>query len=244
MSYSAMSHQSAGYVVTAGNYNQFTDNDAACAVAAFTTKGDLFAGTGSAAGARLAAGTNFFAPFYHSGETAGIFAKAAPICLFSDATEISVSNTTTETDIIGASGITIPANYLTTKNWMEILFLELYYNNTGSDRTITRKVYYGSASYSNVQTITSGGTVLSMWWRWFIRAAGGTSAQSVHLVTEYVPSSGSAALGPGVYEYTTGWTVDATANQTLRLTVQNSYASTSLYSKSRIAQVTFQGTTQ
>lgn len=228
-------------VVDASTMNTHVrDNLLESPTAKVTGKGVLTPGTAANAVAALAAGSNFFAPIYHSGESTGLFTKAVPIILFSDATEISTASSTTETDIFS---ITLPANWLTTKNWLEILFMDSQYNNTGSDRIITRKVYYGSASHAWAPTSTSGGTIVNTWWHWFIRAAGGTSAQTLHMYFEYIPSSGVAGMG-GMYEYTTGFTVDATQPQTLRLSVQNNFSSSALWSKSRIAMVTFHGTTQ
>ena len=56
MSYATMTTRSAGYVVPASEYNQFIANDEACAVANIQAAGDLFYGTASKAGARLAKG--------------------------------------------------------------------------------------------------------------------------------------------------------------------------------------------
>lgn len=239
MSYSAMSHQSAGYVVTASNYNQFTDNDAACAVAAFTTKGDLFPATGSAAGARLAAGSNFFAPIYHSGETTGLFAKAVPVCIFSDATEISVANTTTETEI--QTAITLAANWLTTKNWLQINLWDLSLNNKGTDGVLTYKLYYGSNTYSYAITMTSGATSIERYLRFYLRAEGGASTQRASVEGLYVPSSGGVG-GIGLPSSTIS--TDATSAQTLKLTVTLDAASASFYCKKRVVEVLFHGTTQ
>jgi hypothetical protein len=56
MTYSTMTTRSAGYVVPASEYNQFIANDEACAVANIQAAGDLFYGTASKAGTRLAKG--------------------------------------------------------------------------------------------------------------------------------------------------------------------------------------------
>jgi hypothetical protein len=71
MAYVTMTTRSAGYVVPASEWNQLIANDEACAVAGFTTAGDLFYGTGSKAGSRLGIGSTAYSRLRtNSGKTA------------------------------------------------------------------------------------------------------------------------------------------------------------------------------
>jgi hypothetical protein len=214
------------------------DNLNETAPAKVTGKGVLTPGTGANAIAALAAGTNFFAPVYHSGETTGMFTKAVPITLYSDATTVAVVNSTTETELFT---YTLPANWLTTKNWIDIDLWTYQYNNSGSDRNFTYKLYYGTDTVSFISTLTTGGTQYNLNTKWILRADGDTSNQQAACNAIIVPSTGTTSVG-GLFE--AAITTDATADQTLKMTLTLSAAHASLSFNRRAIAVNFHGTTQ
>jgi hypothetical protein len=152
MSYASMTKRSAGYVVPASEYNQFIDNDEACAVAAYTTKGDLFAGTGSKAGARVAAGANRWGISYDSTKTAGISINPQKTILASRG-YLAITDGTA----VDVLSVTIPGGFMSTNQSIGFTLWYRELNNKGSNGEILTRFYLGSSymnnNYTNEHTI-------------------------------------------------------------------------------------------
>lgn len=152
----AMTKRSAGYVVPASEWNQLIDNDEACAVAQFTTAGDIFYGTGSRAGARLALGTRDYGLF--AGASAPEWGGVMRILAHS-LTKTEIKSSVTETNLWGA--YTLAANRF--PSTAELFYLGYYYytNTGGSDDTFTLKFHFGASSITlHSQVITTGNSGL------------------------------------------------------------------------------------
>jgi hypothetical protein len=158
MAYATMTKQSAGYIVTASDYGQIIDNDEACAAGITTTKGDLAAGTGSKALARLAAGSDYKVPYYLAANSNGMGTMNALLQLVRSSTYLGISNTSAEQTLLTG---TVPANYLYGGSAARVLGYHGYVqvtNSTGSNQTVTFKLYYDTGSISVAATIATGAT--------------------------------------------------------------------------------------
>jgi len=139
MSSVAMTKRSAGYVVPASEWNQLIDNDEACAAALMQAAADLFVGTGSRAGKRLAKGTAYQVLRVNSGATDLEWASN-PV-FDAETTNVDIS-TTSETEIFTKS-ITLDANDLVD------LWIDCKAVDSGAGG-ITVKVYSGSTLLATV----------------------------------------------------------------------------------------------
>jgi hypothetical protein len=217
MAYSTMTTRSAGYVVPASEWNQLLANDEACAVAAFTTKGDLFAGTGSKAGARLAAGGDYWGPIYLASATPGMVKAPTPQVMQANGFASEISNDNTEKTLCT---ISIPANFLSTNQSIIYELDLLAYNNKGSNGVVSIKAYYGASyvsnNYGSHNTVNNGAS-----WSWFriwaiCAANGATNAQSLLMLAalQNTPLGAYAAFPQTVASAA----VDSTSAQTAKLT--------------------------
>lgn len=177
MAYSTMTTRSAGYVVPASEWNQLISNDEACAVASFTTKGDMFAATASKAGVRLAAGANYWGPTYLSTNANGLAVHPQRTILKSAGYQ-RVVNSTAWTN---ACTVSIPGGFLGT-NQSILYSLEMdVLNNKGSNGVINVQVSYGTSlltnNFVNWQTWDYGASRGWFGMRAIISACGATNAQ-------------------------------------------------------------------
>ena len=220
MPYSAMSHRSTGYLVPASEYNQLVDNDAACAVAAMAAKGDLFVGTGSLTGAKLAAGPNYNSLFTRSGATLGLEYMPAHYLIDSVTNIQEVVNTDVKTTV-WTKAITVPL-YAGSKNYLlHGRFFGSYANNSGSSKTLYLEANYGAmtaltCSYADTAYTTTHRPVFYDFW---IQGNGATNVQvgnaSMHVI-----------LSSYLADYTTfiAGAVDSAASVTLTMTAKWSAA--------------------
>lgn len=218
MSYSAMGHQSAGYVVTASNYNQFTDNDAACAVAAFTTKGDIFAATGSAAGARLAAGSDYKSLAALSTASSGLAYVPSPNYIDFSTTVTEFSNSSSEQTLY-TKDIT-QSLYTSSKNRVLVCDFQcqLYNNKAASTIQYSYKFKFGAVTltcgaFSQSSPANAYYDVVIRAW---VMGNGATNAQIIGGNSCWYWGGSPTLYSPA----TTTGTVDSTASVTVSLTCQ------------------------
>jgi hypothetical protein len=210
MSYSSMSHQSAGYVVTASNYNQFTDNDAACAVAAYTTKGDLFPATGSLTGARLAAGTDYYGLHADSAQSSGLLWMPDPYGVEHVTAKTEFSNSSAE-QTLWSKSVTWSLYSGSSNRMLHLHALISSFNNTGGNVVLTYKFKYG-ATVVTFQNITEGSVATYYYPSPLHAYVVGNGATNAQWAMGFI--NGSFASSSAVY---TG-TVDSTAAVTVSLT--------------------------
>lgn len=121
-----------------------------------TTKGDIYAATGSGVVTRFAAGADAFGVRYDSSQSTGI--KAVPVSRVLGLlnTPVTVTNTTTETTLFT---VTVPANSFSTTN---AVIGNLYFFNldsaTGTTNDATFKLYIGATNIATL-ALENGGFV-------------------------------------------------------------------------------------
>lgn len=219
MAYSTMTTRSAGYVVPASEWNQLIANDEACATAGITTKGDLWAGTGSKAGARLAAGADYFSPAYLASKTNGVTTAPNDANLDVDSYTSLVASSTAENVI---STTSLPANWLWKAGGLaNVLIYEILvdaYNDTGGGVSFAVKHHYGGSSITVTFDITDNGTGFAqIYSRFILCGLGATNAQrGVHWYSERDPAGSGISLA--MYA-TADWTVNSASAQTAKTTV-------------------------
>ena len=211
MSYASQSHVAFGDTWTAALHNQMIDNSEACAVANFTTKGDLFAGTGSKAGARLAGGSDYWAPNYLASKSQGLTTAPGMPILKSTGYQ-SWSNSLAETDVCSA---TLPGGFLGTTQAVRFLLSLKLLQNSGSNSTLTVKLYYGATSaVSAWPSIANSGNPYCVECWGTLGAGNATNVQTINIAL----AGGNAAGGTYVMG-TAAAAIDSTAAQTVKWTV-------------------------
>lgn len=213
MAYSTMTTRSAGYVVPASEWNQLIANDEACAVAGFTTAGDLFYGTGSKAGSRLAIGAANKTLMVNSGATAPEWGVARRI--LKQVGYSLVSNDNTEKTI---ATVSIPANTLAVAGlyyWLDIF----PYNDTGGNVNFTVTAHYATLTRTQTVVIADNNTnyqqiVLEAW----CHQSTATNAQNMW--GRYYEKDDAGANNGGNGLLPTAGAIDSTSAQTAKLTVQ------------------------
>lgn len=168
MAYVSPSTRSTGALITAAIWNaDIVGNEQASAPDVFTTKGDLFAGTGADAGARVAVGTNNAALVADSAQAAGVKWTTTPT--FAGGTEITdylrITNTGGNQRIVignsGGSGANNPSIIETSNGNMRFGGGDSWTGNGGTFTETMRIgdnlcVYIGDSDNTN---ITQGLTI-------------------------------------------------------------------------------------
>lgn len=139
-----------------------------------------------------------------------------------------VSNTGTETSVYSK---TIAGGQLSTNKYMRITMLGDYVNNSGSTSIFTIRVKYGGTTFTTMSySFNSGATHGATKVQADVLAKGATNTQEGFGSYWWgAGNTGGASGGIFGYDFTghTGMAIDSTADQTLQITVQHSFTSSS-----------------
>lgn len=254
MAYSEMTLRADGYVVPDDEFNQLILNDQAIRAGAVATAGQaqhallkadsatalttvtvpargavLYAGASGAPG-WLAAGTDGYVLTANGAGVDPAWEQFVGVTSVArDVAAATVLDTTTETHVLGTTGVTIPANTLSTNKMIRGTVLASVENTTGGNLGITVRVKYGGTTFAAPATTigTSDGALLV---RFHLSALNATNAQVC--LCELIANNSNADLtggdgGPGAIGQVrltvhASGAVDSTTDQTLAITVQHS----------------------
>jgi len=212
MSSVAMTKRSAGYVVPASEWNQLIDNDEACAAALMQAAADLFVGTGSRAGKRLAKGTAHQVLRVNSGATDLEWASNPVID--AETTNVDIGNTS-ETEIFTKS-ITLDANDLVD------LWIDCKAVDSGAGG-ITVKVYSGSTLLATVASNAIRGDGITEVGMLHVQVLGtGSAAQRV--IVEGALRTGTSTLHSFVFGGTGTASIDWASAADLKVKITLGHA--------------------
>lgn len=135
--------------------------------------------------------------------------------------DVSLSSSSTETDIIANTNV--PGGILTTGRAIRVkMFVELTENNTSGD--ITFRLYYGGSSVASITHV--GSSTVQYGEVEFIMAYNGASAQYISSRINTIVNTTAAANGIMSLTQSTTAAVSSGSNQNVKITVQGSAVNT------------------
>lgn len=143
-------------------------------------------------------------------------------------TLIDLVNSTTETDLLQASGYTVAANALGASGFMRVTLLGNLYNFSGGAINLTIRSYFGGTKYTDNGTVSINSVNARSPFRidfFLANQGGGTASQEILGTCFYSPTAVAATTGfAGTSTTTLQWsglgTEDTTASKIFRVTAQ------------------------
>lgn len=152
--------------------------------------------------------------------------------LFTQTADKTVTNTLTETSIVGTGigNLTLPANYLVIGKTIEIFMSGIYSTVAVTGDTVTVKVKYGSTVLATKATtgLVAGASALYWWARMLItcRTTGATGTVMASGDVTYQVAS-AATITNELNNAAATTTIDTTASSLIDITVTHSAANAS-----------------
>lgn len=162
-------------------------------------------------------------------------------------TEKDVVNTVTETDLLNGE-VTIGAGVMGTNRMLRVTLIGDYLNNTGTDKTFTLKIKFGSTVLYEDPTpnITANAIRRPLWFEFMIANLGAANSQFMHgryrLGAASGATTGTGDLSFGDFNGASFAMIgtaalDTTTSKLLEVTVTHSAASASLSARLKYALV-------
>jgi hypothetical protein len=203
-----------GDPLTAAQMNQHEDNFSALMV--YSAKGDLAAGTGANALAKLTAGADYFTPSYLASKSNGVTTSPGPTVLKAT----GYQRTDTSAAEVDICSLTLPGGFLGTSNALLARMCFIAANNKGTTGTYTIKAYYGATSCTvTTPAFPTNANAGEFWVDVVICANNATNAQYIGL--RYFGIDSAGAIVSGASSPATA-AIDSTAAQTVKMTLQMS----------------------